>query len=165
MTLKASGSQEKMIHTYSKEYLNHFNGYLMDVCNCLWRSRALSTNDLNALGCLIDPKVTAALTHHVTTMDALTMASLFSFSTSPILCLIAITYVRGLEDEKEDEIAKRHAGPVSQVSLRQLEIDGGLKLSWQDYKLGVLRYLEDAGVAGVGSLMFNTMKHLMAARK
>ena len=64
----------------------------------------------------------------------------------------------------EESIERRHAGPVSQVSLKQLELDGGVKLSWQDYKLGVLRYLENNGVSGVGELMYNTMKHLMAAR-
>jgi len=47
----------------------------------------------------------------------------------------------------------------------QLGKDGGLKLLWPDYRLGVLHYLEGKGVMGVGELMYNTMKHLMTARE
>lgn len=38
-------------------------------------------------------------------------------------------------------------------------------MPWPDYKLGVLHYMENKGVNGVGELMYNTMKHLMTARE
>jgi len=88
---------------------------------------------------------------------------LFSLSFSPLFTHLAISYVRELEDQAE-EIEIRHAGPVTQASLKQLERDGGLRLAWSDYRLGVLQYLEQKGVIGVGDLMYNTMKHLMIAR-
>jgi len=47
----------------------------------------------------------------------------------------------------------------------QLGKEGGLKLPWPTYRLGVLQYLEGKEVMGVGELMYNTMKHLMAARE
>jgi centromere protein I len=153
------------LQSYPKEYVNHFNGFLMDVCNCLWRARALNTTDPNALGCLVPSPITLALSKYVAGLDtSLTLPSLFGFSTSPTFCLFAISYIRELEDAAEESIDRRHAGPVLQASLKQLEMDGGLKLSWQDYKLGVLQYMENKGAAGVGELMYNTMKHLMAAR-
>jgi centromere protein I len=46
---------------YPREYVNHFNGFLMDICNCLWRNRALNREDANALGCLVPPAVLPAL--------------------------------------------------------------------------------------------------------
>jgi len=64
-----------------------------------------------------------------------------------------------------DGIERRHAGPVSQLSLKQLEKNGGIKLPWQDYRLGVLHYLERREVLGIGELMYNTMKHLMPSRE
>ena len=90
---------------------------------------------------------------------------MFSLSFSPLFGLQAISYVRELEDKEVEDIEIRHAGPVTQASLKQLEKDGGLKLSWADYRLGVLRYLENKGAMGVGELMYNTMKHLMTARE
>jgi centromere protein I len=151
--------------SYHKDYVNHFNGFLMDVCNCVWRSRALNTSDPNALGCLLFPPVTLALNKYITALDnALSLASIFSFSFSPIFCLLSISYVRELEDNTHDDIERRHAGPVTQSSLKTLEKDGGLTLSWPEYKLGVLHYMENNGVNGVAELMYNTMKHLMTAR-
>lgn len=100
-----------------------------------------------------------------------------------MLCNLSISYVRELEDkategvEGGDQAAAegekvsgagtiqiRHAGPVTQRSLVQLGKDGGLKLTWPSYRLGVLRYLEGKGVMGIGELMYNTLKHLMTAR-
>jgi centromere protein I len=151
--------------TYPKEYINHFNGFLMDICNCIWRARAFNSSDANALGCLLPAEITSALTKYVSTLDtSLSLAGLFNLSYSPVLCQAAISYVRELEDN-EDTIDVRHAGPVTPGSLKQLEIDGGIILSWADYRLGILQYLESNGVSGVGELMYNTMKHLMTARE
>lgn len=36
---------------YSRDFVNYFNGFVMDLCNCLWRNRALNNADKNALGC------------------------------------------------------------------------------------------------------------------
>ncbi|KAK0100090.1 hypothetical protein ONS95_013098 [Cadophora gregata] len=152
--------------SYPKDYVNHFNGFLMDVCNCFWRSRAFNTSDPNALGCLLPSDVTQALGQYVASLDTnLSIPSLFSFSYSPVFSSLAIAYVRNLEDSSEDQIDRRHAGPVTQNSLRLLEKDGGLRLPWADYKLGVLTYMESQGAVGVGELMYNTMKHLMTVRE
>lgn len=36
--------------TYSKEYVDIFNSIVMDVCNAIWRNRALNTTDRHANG-------------------------------------------------------------------------------------------------------------------
>lgn len=161
-----------VVEPYHKDYVNHFNGFLMDICNCLWRSKAFNTSDINALGCLLPPSLPPTLTNYIISLDSgLSLSTLFSLSYSPLLCNLAINYLRELEDEAEEKSGEgkglkiRHAGPVTQRSLAALEKAGGLKLSWADYRLGVLRYLERRGVKGVGELMYNTMKHLMAARE
>lgn len=152
--------------SYPKENVNRFNGFLMDICNCIWRSRAFNAGDLNALGCLLPASIVSLLTEYVSSLDpTISLPSLFNLSMSPLFSLLAISFVRGLEDKGEEEIAIRHAGPVTQASLKQLEKNGGLKLQWGDYRLGLLRYLENKGVAGVGELMYNTLKHLMTARE
>ncbi|KAE8447373.1 hypothetical protein EG329_010787 [Mollisiaceae sp. DMI_Dod_QoI] len=152
--------------SYASAYVNNFNGFLMDICNCLWRSRAFNTVDPNARGCLLDSNIHLALSKYVSELDnSLSLPTLFTFSFSPLLCLLAISYVRELEDGAMDDIERRHAGPVTQISLKQLEKDGGIKLAWPDYRLGVLHYLERREVLGVGELMYNTMKHLMPSRE
>jgi len=153
-------------HSYPKEEVSRFNGFLMDICNCIWRSRAFNKSDPNALGCLIPDSLSPALTNYVASLDtAISLQAIFGLSYSPVLCLLAISYIREVEDNDDDTIVIRHAGPVTQASLKQLEKDGGLNLSWADYRMGVLRYLETKGAFGIGDLMYNTMKHLMTARQ
>ena len=142
-----------------------FNGFLMDLCNCLWRSRALAITDLNSQGCRIPRALEPVLTGYLHDMDAeLALASAFGLSHAPVLSMQAIAYVREREDE-QDGIRARHAGPVTQASLAQLQTRGGLVLNWHDYRAGVLGHLEKNGFGGVSELMYNTMKNLMKGKK
>lgn len=142
-----------------------FNGFLMDLCNCLWRSRALAITDLNSQGCRIPRALEPVLAAYLRDMDAeLALASAFGLSHAPVLSMQAIAYVREREDE-QGGIRARHAGPVTQASLALLQTRGGLVLNWQEYRAGVLGHLERNGFGGVSELMYNTMKNLMRAKK
>lgn len=152
---------------YPREYVNHFNGFLMDICNCLWRNRALNREDANALGCLVPSAVLPALRTYADGLGH-SLPTLFSLSNSTTLCALSIACFRDLEDAaaeaEERSLSTRHAGPVTQRSLTVLGNGGGLKISWGSYRLEVLKWLGDRGVKGVRELMFNTMKHLMNAK-
>lgn len=148
--------------------VNLFNGFLMDVCNCLWRSRAFSASDTNAQGCRVAVELVPVLARYVQSVDRdLTLTAAFSLSHSPTLCLQAISYLRELEDAaigSDDSVRRRHAGPVTQTSLVQLARSGGIDVSWAAFRSGLLDYLTGRGFGGVSALMHNTMKNLMNAR-
>ena len=152
---------------YTPQYVNEFNGFLMDICNCLWRSRAFNAKDNNSHGCLLPTPVVDGLAAYVRRLDTgASLASLFSLSHSPVLGLLAISYFRGLEEaalegEEDGGLGARHAGPVTRTTLAALAQDGGLSMTWDEYRLGVLKYLEQNGLDGVGQLMYNTMTTLM----
>jgi len=59
-TLKAH--VDKVPNRYKKDVLNSFNGYIMDICNLVWRMKAFSTEQ-NALGCLVCCCPVAVLFH------------------------------------------------------------------------------------------------------
>lgn len=163
--LAMSKSLPRNLTKREREQINVFNGFLMDICNCLWRGRAFATTDLNAQGCRIPQSVPTALGSYIKAVDSdLDLGAVFTLSYSPLLSLQAISYVREREDEEADSLLTRHAGPVTQGSLGQLGIRGGLRMSWPEYRSGVLRYLEEQGLNGVPELMYNTMKNLMKAR-
>ncbi|KAK1655196.1 Mis6-domain-containing protein [Colletotrichum phormii] len=155
--------------TYAPSYVNHFNGYLMDICNCLWRGKAFNDGDKNALGCLSAPPVTQRLRRYVEDLGMdLTLPTLFGFSYSSLLSLQAIECIRELEDRElaanEDAISTRHAGPVTSNSLARLADARGLRITWSEYRIIVLRALEGKGLGGIPSLMKNTMKVLMSSK-
>ncbi|KAH8200285.1 hypothetical protein TruAng_005558 [Truncatella angustata] len=151
---------------YTTAYINEFNGFLMDVCNCLWRSRAFNFKDANAHACLMTKDITDDLTSYVSGLrKGSNLTSLFTISASPVLGLLATSYLRELEDVEMEQgssgLDTRHAGPVTKASLNTLSKNGGVSLTWDEYRLGVLSYLEQNGMEGVGRLMHGTMTTLM----
>ncbi|KAJ0379474.1 hypothetical protein COL26b_002319 [Colletotrichum chrysophilum] len=155
--------------TYQPSYVNHFNGFLMDVCNCLWRGKAFNDADKNALGCLSARPVTLRLQRYVEDLGMdLALPTLFGFSYSPVLSLQAIDCIREREDralaEDEDAIATRHGGPVTANSLARLAEARGIRVTWSEYRIQVLHALEGKGLGGIPALMRNTMKVLMGSR-
>lgn len=152
---------------YDKEHVEIFNGFLMDICNCIWRGKALVKSDPTAQNCMVADRVVESLTRYVGTLeDGLALGTLFNISYSPLLCLQSIEHVRQLEDAEDEEVElrARHAGPVTQQSLTLLARKGGLELTWQDYRMGLLRRLEDRGLIGIPELLYCTMKSLRDSR-
>ncbi|KAL6700050.1 Mis6 domain-containing protein [Trichoderma pleuroticola] len=163
MSTKArnDGSDRIDALSYDRAYVNLYNGYLMDICNCFWRSRAFSDADTNSHGCMIPRPAVSKLTSYVSSVDkTFTLPSLFSLSYSPVLCLQSIHSVRDLEDAaiaNDGTIRTRHAGPVTQASLSKLATSGGIQLSWQEYRIEVLRSLAEKNLGGIAELLKNTM--------
>jgi centromere protein I len=114
--------------SYSRDFVNYFNGFVMDLCNCLWRNRALNNADKNALGCQVPeyyPNATDADSRDVTAMlkaaaeergDSLGMC--FSLTHGSGFSGFAARRLRALEDEDET-VSVRHPGPVTLGSLKQ----------------------------------------------
>lgn len=154
-------------YSYDKEYINLYNGFLMDICNCLWRSRAFSSEEANTKGCMVPQPTVVALTAYVASVEgSFALTSLFGLSHSPTLCYQSIQLVRDLEDDAMAQgasIFARHAGPVTQDSLQRLESTGGMKLTWQAYRIKVLQGLMAKGVPGVAELLKSTMTVLRNA--
>ncbi|KAI0446650.1 Mis6-domain-containing protein [Xylaria telfairii] len=145
---------------YIPRHIPEFNGFLMDICNCLWRQRALSDEDSNAKGCMIARSLVKDLSSYVTSLSmGGFLASLFSLSYSPVFSLFAISSLRELEEqvEEQDGLNIKHAGPVTKATLKTLTDRGGIDISWDDYRRGVLNYLDQRGMDGVEHLLSITI--------
>ncbi|PHH59314.1 hypothetical protein CDD81_3383 [Ophiocordyceps australis] len=161
-----SGKRRSKALWYDRAYINLYNGFLMDICNCFWRGQAFSDDDTNARGCMIPRSTVSALTAYVAAVEpSFSLASLFSLSHAPLLCLQSIECLRELETVslQQEGLNSRHAGPVTQSSLAKLAAAGGLKISWQEYRINVLRALSDYGFSGVTELLKSTMRVLKSS--
>ncbi|TRX96291.1 hypothetical protein FHL15_003015 [Xylaria flabelliformis] len=145
---------------YTPKHIPEFNGFLMDICNCLWRQRALSDEDPNAKGCMIPRSLVKDLSSYVTNLSmGGSLASLLSLSYSPVFSLFAISSLRELEEQVEEHegLDIKHAGPVTKATLRTLGDRGGINASWDEYRRGVLNYLNKHGMDGVEHLLSITI--------
>ncbi|KAF7158028.1 hypothetical protein CNMCM5623_002540 [Aspergillus felis] len=158
---------------YPTELVGQFNGYVMDVCNLIWRNRGLNGDDPNALGCLLPAATTTALTQYTRELNEASrdrkreasfffnLSSIFSLSYHVALCNMSAGCFAGIEEENNIAEGKpRLRKPVTQKALGALEKDGGVKLTWQEYRVRMLDWLDATGSRGIGNLMRSTMKAL-----
>lgn len=149
---------------------NMFNGYLMDSCNLLWRSRALLTVDANALGIFCAPPVRESLQNYFTALDReYVLSSAFGLSHNALLAALSAAAWSALEEaeiqhqnlDANDVI--RHKGPVLQRTLTVLGKEGGVEVTFKQYRVQVLKWLDARGCGGIKELMFATMTGLKDA--
>lgn len=166
-----SNAAKKLGPAYDKQQVNTFNGFLMDICNSIWRGKAFSKSDPHSRGCMVADQVIVELESYIGSLtdsgsSDMALGALFTMSYSPLLCLQAREHVHRREEKEDEEVElqARHAGPVTQKSLAQLARKGGLELTWQGFRLGVLQLLEDKEWNGIPELMYSTMKNLLDAR-
>lgn len=173
MTSPTLQGQLLMDPLYSQQLVGQFNGYIMDICNLVWRNRALNSEDPNALGCLIPPATITALTQYIRELNdkarkrnresafAYTMASIFSLSHHAALCNMSAACFAAIERERNlEQDRPRLKKPVTQKALSALEKDGGIQMTWQDFRVRMLDWMEDVGSVGIANLMRTTMKAL-----
>ncbi|KAJ0425328.1 Mis6-domain-containing protein [Aspergillus carlsbadensis] len=173
MTSEALQGSKSSDMLYSQPLVGQFNGYIMDICNLIWRNRALNGEDPNALGCLIPATTITALTQYIRDVNeksrkrnreaafSYTIASVFSLSHHAALSNMSASCFADLE--KDSDLADdkpRLRKPVTQKALGALEKDGGIQMTWQDYRVRMLDWMEATGSSGIAGLMRTTMKAL-----
>ncbi|RPB16110.1 Mis6-domain-containing protein [Morchella conica CCBAS932] len=164
LTLKKSSSDSGP-EEYPREYVNHFNGFLMDICNLVWRNRAFkaggpeSKQDQNAHGCTLPENVISLLNKAADSREE-SLMTLFSLSHSAVLAQLSAECLRGMENAQPN-IKARHSGPVTQKSLALLASNGGLVISWPDFRVAVLNSLGRGGLIGISNFMHSTMISLI----
>ncbi|KAJ2979223.1 hypothetical protein NQ176_g3383 [Zarea fungicola] len=151
--------------SYTEEDVRRYNGNLVDIVNLIWLRKAFEIDKPIEQGCMVPRATFAQLQSYVVgTVDrTFSLASMLSLSHSPLFCLQSIETLRVLEDQQievDEAIETRHAGPVTQESLRKLGTSGGIRVNFTDYRLGVLEALRAKGMGGVESLLKESMKVL-----
>ncbi|RAO65008.1 uncharacterized protein BHQ10_001020 [Talaromyces amestolkiae] len=162
---------------YAPEMVGLYNGYIMDLCNLIWRNRALNSEDQNAHGCLVPKATKESFVEYINDSNEISkhrraarsegpafnhsLGLMFSLSYHVALashsaaCFSALEEQAGLTGDRPT--LQR---PVTQKALEALEKEGGIKLSWSEYRLKMLDWFDDLGSDGIGQLMRSTMKAL-----
>lgn len=89
--------------------VTNLNGFLMDMCNLLFRSRAFNRTDANALGCLLPASTASHLESYLVALSpTYHLSDLFSISYNPTLAALSTSAFRELEEaEIADSRTKR----------------------------------------------------------
>ncbi|PMB68138.1 hypothetical protein BM221_006315 [Beauveria bassiana] len=153
--------------SYTHLEVTRYNGNLLDIVNLHWRMHAFSVEREVEQGCMVPGPARARLERYVAAVDrGFTLASMLSLSYSPQFCLQSIETLRALEDRQiavDAAIETRHAGPVSQDSLRKLGTSGGIRIGFNGYRASVLETLRGKGLGGVEELLKVSMPSVAKA--
>ena len=132
----------------------------------------MNTDDPNAVGCLMPSSIVAVLTEYTSDVNETTrnrkrsdgfhynFPAIFSLSQHIALCSGSAACFAEIEDKLADEGQARLGKPVTQKGLAALEKEGGVKFTWQEYRLKMLDWMDERGSQGIGKLMRSTMKAL-----
>lgn len=153
--------------SYTNADVDRYNGNLLDIVNLQWRMHAFGIEKDVEQGCMLPRTVYERLARYVTSVDrTFSLAAMLSLSYSPVFCLQSIETLRVLEDrqiEVDETIETRHAGPVSQDSLRKLGTSGGIRIGFNGYRASVLKNLRSKGLGGVEDLLKVSMPSVAKA--
>lgn len=140
---------------YSRAIIDHLNGIVMDIVNCIWRNRALSTAD-NSLGCNIPQELTKKYGEIANSREE-DLRQLYSLTRSTALARYSKEVFSALETRDSIDIFNRHRGPLTQESLKILAAAGGLNTPWREFKKEALKDLEGRGLVGLPELMYSVL--------
>ncbi|KAG0200909.1 hypothetical protein BGX28_006156 [Mortierella sp. GBA30] len=145
---------------YSREYVVLFNSFVMDICNFLWRNRAFNKSDKNARGFLMDQHVIGH-TRQICVDGGLSMNNMLSITHSIALSGYSARFLRSLEQRDGVPIEKRLKAPASAPALKDMSSTGGLNLTFDEYRIQYLDFLEEKGFEGITQFLFDCITNLL----
>ncbi|KAF9086453.1 hypothetical protein BGX23_008881 [Mortierella sp. AD031] len=145
---------------YTREYVVQFNSFVMDICNFLWRNRAFNKTDKNAKGFQMDQE-TIGHTRQVCVDSGLSMNNMLSITHSTALSGYSARFLKSLEEQNGVPVEKRLKAPASAKALKDMSANGGLNLTFDEYRIQYLDYLEEKGFEGVSQFLFDCITNLL----
>jgi centromere protein I len=154
---------------YPEEVTHAFNIALRDLHNLVWMSKALTAAPPATMGMYCAPELGDSLHTYLTGVDhEYNVKAAFNMSNNPLLASISLAAWVAIENEEieregyDPDAITRHEGPVSQRKLEMLRARGGVSVQWEAYRVRVLNWMEERGLAGPKEFMFAASNQLRA---
>ncbi|KAL5389615.1 hypothetical protein PMIN06_010047 [Paraphaeosphaeria minitans] len=154
---------------YPENMTSSFNTALRDLYHLLWMSKALIAEPPKSVGLYCAPELSDALHTYLTQADReYNVRTAFNVSNNPLFASISLAAWVAIENEEikkegyDPDAITRHAGPVSQRKLEMLKAAGGVNIDWDAYRVRVLKWMEERGLAGPKEFMFAASNQLQA---
>ncbi|KAG0165124.1 hypothetical protein DFQ30_008930 [Apophysomyces sp. BC1015] len=150
------------VSRHTQSYLDHFNAYVMDICNALWRNLALSRTGQTAMAFSLTDEIIEKYKDICETRD-----EQLSLSLSLTHSAAFIGFSKRFTVAKEDGIgvSLRHDGPLTSQYLKELSQNNGLPWSYSEFRFEYLDYISKLGLRGVHDLLYSCMNSLINRRQ
>ncbi|CEG66414.1 hypothetical protein RMATCC62417_03001 [Rhizopus microsporus] len=144
----------------TEEYLSSFNTCMLNVCSALWKTISIQGEqppfDL--------PAVTVERLFERCQERGTDVQRALSITQSAALIGFSKRFMKALEEQETNHRVMHHE-PITANSLVKLGQEGGMSLSYQDYRIRYLDHLYEQGFTGIYNLLYSSMKSLINKRK
>ncbi|KAG2212527.1 hypothetical protein INT45_007821 [Circinella minor] len=147
---------------HSTDYLNNFNTHVMDVCSALWRNSAFTRSNEEELPFSLSPHITQVY-NNLCESRGESANLVLSLTHSASLTGFSERFIQEKENEANVKIC--HEGPVTAQSLKHLSDNGGISISFMDYRVELLNDLKKKGFHGMYNLLYDCMSSLIERKK
>ncbi|KAG1177052.1 hypothetical protein G6F70_007003 [Rhizopus microsporus] len=153
-------SEDQLEDHQTEEYLSSFNTCMLNVCNALWKTISIQGEqppfDL--------PAVTVERLFERCQERGTDVQRALSITQSAALIGFSKRFMKALEEQETNHQVMHHE-PITANSLAKLGQEGGMSLSYQDYRIRYLDHLYEQGFTGIYNLLYSSMKSLINKRK
>ncbi|PKC65247.1 Mis6-domain-containing protein [Rhizophagus irregularis] len=146
---------QQNVSLHCRSYINYFNSFVMDICNCLWRNRPFNKTDKNSKGFQLDDDIIRKL-QETCNED---WTSCYSLTHLPSFAALSKSCIQDLE-ESTPNIKRRLTLPATQFSLKDISTAGGLQISFNDYRVHFLNVLYKLGFVGIHDFLYQSLTSL-----
>ncbi|RGB31764.1 Mis6-domain-containing protein [Rhizophagus diaphanus] len=146
---------QQNVSLHCRSYINYFNSFVMDICNCLWRNRPFNKTDKNSKGFQLDDDIIRKL-QETYNED---WTSCYSLTHLPSFAALSKSCIQDLE-ESTPNIKRRLTLPATQFSLKDISTAGGLQISFNDYRVHFLNVLYKLGFVGIHDFLYQSLTSL-----
>ncbi|KAI8577817.1 hypothetical protein K450DRAFT_250142 [Umbelopsis ramanniana AG] len=155
-----SDENEEWKGAYTEEYINMFNSMVTDVCNALWRGRALNNKENHASGFNLPSHVIDQL-NTVCHDRKQNLSTALLITHSPALASYSMRFME--DKEKMVNSTRPLNEPVTAAALQELaEVsqNGGAHITYKAFREQLLDQLESIGFVGMKEFLYGTLKSL-----
>ncbi|KAI8366097.1 Mis6-domain-containing protein [Radiomyces spectabilis] len=145
------------VSRHTQEYLQHFNSYVTDMCNALWRTQFLSrSSEENRAFSLTEELIVGY--QEIAEKNNISFDQILSLCRSAALAGFANRFLATLENDHGSTV--RHNSPIDSQMLKELGENGGIAIPFKGFRLEYLDHLAELGFRGIHDLLYACIRSL-----
>ncbi|CAO3620516.1 unnamed protein product [Cunninghamella echinulata] len=142
---------------HDQDYLDQFNLYVLDICNCLWRNLAFKIDNGIGTSFSLTPDIIDKM-KETSDEKGIPLQVMFSLTHSSAFIGYSKRYMRKME--KRYGILEHYQDPVNTEFVKLLKDPNGNTMTIMEYRTKYLDYLKELGFDGIYELLYSSMSSL-----
>ncbi|KAI9255969.1 Mis6-domain-containing protein [Sporodiniella umbellata] len=149
---KVAFEEDESLMDEEDERFRALNEYISSLCTALWKS--VGFLGTKAVFCMSRPSIDKLI--KTCGERGTEIENMLSLTQSAALAGFSKRFMQGLEKDR-----LQHDEPIGADYLSRLENEGGIAMTFQEYRIQLLDHLKEQGMTGIYDLLYSSIKSLV----